>query len=168
VRLDRASCVATLEPGTELDLGGVAKGYIIDQALAVLRRRGLSTAMIEAGGDIVVGDPPPGARGWRISVPHDDPALSARAAALVNAAISTSGDAEQFVEIGGRRYSHIVDPRTGLGSTTRALATVIAPRGAIADALATALAVVGAEGAAALLERSPESMGVVRSVNPVP
>ena len=162
LRLDRPSCVATLDPGTRIDLGGIAKGYIIEQALDVLRRRGLSRAMIEAGGDIVVGDPPPGAPGWRISVPHADSTLSARAAALANAAISTSGGAEQFVEIDARRYSHLIDPRTGLGSTTPALATVIAPRAAIADALATALAVLGAEGAAALLERYTGVIGAVR------
>lgn len=162
VRLDRESCEATLEPGTELDLGGVAKGYIIDQAMTVLRNRGIASALIEAGGDIVVGEAPPGETGWQIGVPHTESRLVARASSLIRAAISTSGDREQFVEIGGRRYSHIIDPRTGLGSTTEALATVIAPNAMTADALATALAVLGDERAAALLARHPGAIAVVR------
>ncbi len=129
--------------GMRLDLGGIAKGFILQAALGTLRSRGLSRAMLEAGGDIVVGDAPPNRDGWRIDVPDADTALARRAAALVNAAIATSGAASQFVEIAGVRYSHVVDPRTGVGLTNRTSATVIAPDGATADALATALTVLG-------------------------
>jgi thiamine biosynthesis lipoprotein len=163
VHLDGSACTVALEPGTQLDLGGIAKGYIVDQALATLAERGVGSALIEAGGDIVVGDAPPGTRGWRIAVPHADPSLATRAASLVNAAISTSGDSEQFVEIGGRRYSHIIDPRTGVGTTAGTLATVIARDGATADALATALAVLGPSGSAELIGRHPSAIAAVRS-----
>ena len=161
VQLDTAACAATIDvPGVQLDLGGIAKGFILDEALAVLAAHGIARALLEAGGDIVVGAPPPGKPGWRVGVPHADPVLVSRAAAISHAAISTSGDTEQFIEIGGERYSHIVDPRTGLGATSGALVTVIAPRGIIADALATALAVMGAGEGDGLLRGYPEVIGV--------
>jgi thiamine biosynthesis lipoprotein len=126
-----------------LDLGGIAKGYILQQALAVLRSRGVPAALVEAGGDVVVGDAPPGQAGWSVFVAGGDTATLRCARALTNAAVATSGGSEQFVEIGGVRYSHLVDPRTGLGITGRHLVTVIAEDGALADAAATALSVLG-------------------------
>jgi thiamine biosynthesis lipoprotein len=136
-----------------LDLGGIAKGYILQEAMAVLVARGAPRAMVEAGGDIVVGDAPPGTPGWRIDVPHADAAFAARAASLKHAALSTSGATVQFVEIGGVRYSHVIDPRTGLGVTHGFVTSVIARDGATADALATALGVLGSEGAKPMLAR---------------
>jgi thiamine biosynthesis lipoprotein len=129
--------------GMQLDLGGIAKGYILQEALAVLRVRGVRSAMLEAGGDVVVGDPPPGQQGWSVFVAGADTATLRRARALSNAAVATSGGSEQYVEIGGVRYSHIIDPRTGLGVTGRHLVTVIADDAALADAAATALSVLG-------------------------
>ena len=156
VRLDRSACTVTFdEEGIRLDFGGIAKGYILDQALAVLAARGVSRALLEAGGDIVVGDPPPGAIGWRIEVRHAGSELATHAASLARAAISTSGDGEQYVEVEGIRYSHLIDPRTGLGSTARTVASVIARDAATADALATALAVLGADEGRELVERWP-------------
>ncbi|MBI1967154.1 MAG: FAD:protein FMN transferase [Gemmatimonadetes bacterium] len=156
VRLNPATRAVCLEaPGMRLDLGGIAKGYILDQALAELRRHGVTRALLEAGGDILVGDAPPGEPGWRIAVPGAGPALAARAAALANAAVATSGDTEQFVVIDGVRYSHIVDPRTGLGLTNRLQSAVVAPDGITADGLATALTVLGEERAAPLLQAFP-------------
>ena len=141
--LDSAGPHATLtRPGTRLDLGGVAKGYIIAEALRTLRARGVTRAMVEAGGDIAVGDAPPGERGWRIVTPLADSAVAAVAGSLVNASIATSGSRAQFVEIGGVRYSHVVDPRSGMPLTSAVHATVISRDGALADALATALTVM--------------------------
>jgi thiamine biosynthesis lipoprotein len=130
--------------GMLLDLGGIAKGYAADAALAVLREHGIRSALVAAGGDIVVGEPPPHAAAWRIGIaPLDDPQRPpTRTLALVRAAVSTSGDAEQFVEIDGVRYSHILDPRTGLGLTGRRSVTVIAPDGTTSDSLATAVSVL--------------------------
>lgn len=141
--LDSATRTVTLHArGLELDLGGIAKGDAADQALAVLRRQGTPRALVELGGDLVAGEPPPGEPGWRVALlgTSGEPPLL-----LANAAISTSGDTEQFVEIGGIRYSHIVDPRTGIGVTHRAAATVVAPTGLLADGLGTAVSVLGAE-----------------------
>lgn len=129
-------------PNMKLDLGGIAKGYAADCALKVLKRFGLSRALIELGGDIVLGDPPPNRKGWRIGI-LDENGKPTRFLELANCAISTSGSTEQFIEIGNRRYAHIVDPRTGLGLTKLVLVTVIAKDGITADSLATALCVLG-------------------------
>ncbi|HSJ63483.1 MAG TPA: FAD:protein FMN transferase [Gemmatimonadaceae bacterium] len=163
VRLDTASCTVTFDADSvRLDLGGIAKGYILDEALRTLEMRGVRRAMVEAGGDIVVGDAPPGQHGWAIVAPHDEPALAARARALVRAAIATSGDTEQSVTIDGVRYSHVVDPRTGLGLTRGVMATVIAQDGLTTDGLATALTVLGAEGLA-IIPAYPGAVAALRS-----
>jgi len=164
-----ARTVRLAKPGMKLDLGGIAKGYASGEAVKVLRREGAPRALVAGAGDVVAGDPPPGLEGWSVGVgPLDDPgAAPERFIALRNAAVSTSGDAERYVEIGGRRYSHIVDPRTGLGVVDRCSVTVIAPDGATADALDTAVYALGpdrglplveaTEGAAALIVRSTPS-----------
>ncbi len=148
--------------GMRVDLGGIAKGWILQDALAELSRHGVTRALIEAGGDLVVGDAPPGRRGWCIAVPGVDSSLSARAAAITHAAVATSGAESQFVEIDGVRYSHVVDPRTGLGLTNGLTATVIAPHGASADALATALTVLGTREAQRVLARFTKTFASVR------
>lgn len=128
--------------GMKLDLGGIAKGYAANCALKVLKKFGLSRALVELGGDIVLGDPPPNRKGWRIGILNEQ-GKAEKFLELANCAISTSGSTEQFVEISGRRYAHIVDPRTGLGLTKLVLVTVIAKDGITADGLATALCVLG-------------------------
>ncbi len=147
--------------GMRLDLGGIAKGYILQQALSALAAHGVTRALLEAGGDIVVGDAPPGKTGWRIDVPHADRTFAARAAALVRAALATSGATSQFVEIDGVRYSHVIDPRTGVGITSDVVTSVIAPDGATADALATAIGVLGPERARGVLSSFPGSIVTV-------
>jgi len=148
-------------PGMRLDLGGIAKGYAVEQAARLLRERGVGSALVEAGGDITVTGAPPGEAGWRIEVPGADSTIRARAATLTNASISTSGPTAQFVEVGGVRYSHVIDPRTGIGLTSRAQATVSATDGALADALSTALTVLPRAAALSVLARYP---GVIASV----
>jgi thiamine biosynthesis lipoprotein len=141
--------------GMRLDLGGIAKGYILQQAMTTLRAHAVSRALVVSGGDIVAGDPPPGAPGWRVDVPGASAEFTARARALAGAALATSGPTVQYVVIDGTRYSHVIDPRTGLGSTRGTVAHVIARDGATADALATALSVLEPAGARALLARIP-------------
>jgi thiamine biosynthesis lipoprotein len=139
----------------QLDLGGIAKGYILQEALAVLRSRGVPSALVEAGGDVVVGEAPPGQTGWSVFVAGADTAVLRRSRALVNAAVATSGGTEQFVEVNGVRYSHVVDPRTGLGVTERHLVTVIADDATFADAAATALSVLGPDHSSYFRRRYP-------------
>jgi thiamine biosynthesis lipoprotein len=144
LRLDpKARSVALAKPGMQLDLGGIGKGFAADEALAELRRFGVRSALVAAGGDIAVGDPPPGERGWRISIAPLAPDGASPQLLLRDAGVSTSGDAEQFVEIDGVRYSHIVDPRTGLGVRGQSRVTVVAPDATTSDGLATAISVLG-------------------------
>jgi thiamine biosynthesis lipoprotein len=147
VRLDRL--------GMRLDLGGIAKGFILDEARAAARRTGVTRVRIEAGGDIVAGDAPPGLRGWTVDVPGVTGVLAGRAAAFANAAVATSGPTVQFVEIDDVRYSHVVDPATGYGLTRQTVVHVMAPDGATADALATAIGVLGLDCAGPTLRRFP-------------
>jgi thiamine biosynthesis lipoprotein len=153
-----ASTVRLRLDGMRLDLGGIAKGYILQETLQILRSRGVTRALVESGGDIVAGDAPPDRAGWRIDVRGADPEFAARAAQLANAALSTSGASAQFVEFGGVRYSHVIDPRTGLGSTGGITAHVIAPDAATADALSTALTVLGPEAAGMLRAGFPDAI----------
>lgn len=169
-KLDLDSAARTVEitaAGLRLDLGAIAKGYILDRALAALRQAGVDRALVEAGGDIVAGTPPPASRGWRIAVPHIGSAGDGGGChlILVDAAVSTSGDHAQFIELGGRRYSHTVDPRTGIGLTHGRTATVVAADGLTADGLATALTVIEAELMGGLLELYPSARAVLSAVD---
>jgi FAD:protein FMN transferase len=168
LRLDPSTRTATLAvEGMRLDLGAIAKGYAADAALAVLREQGFPRAMVAAAGDIAVGDPPPGQSGWRLGIASIDArgADLTRIVSLKNQAISTSGDTEQFVELGGIRYSHIVDPRTGVGLTNRIGVTVIARDATTTDALATAVSVLGVERGLTLLENLPPCAALIVSVD---
>ena len=148
LRLDPEKKTAQLlKKGMLLDLGGIAKGYAADQALDVLKQHGIQSALVAASGDIAVSAPPPGRAGWRIGIaPLESPEKPpSRYLSLHDAAVSTSGDVEQHVEIGGKRYSHIVDPRTGMGLTGRHSVTVVASNATTSDSLATAISVFGPE-----------------------
>ncbi|HEX9691460.1 MAG TPA: FAD:protein FMN transferase [Gemmatimonadales bacterium] len=138
-----ARTVVLGRPGMRLDLGGIAKGYVLDAALRTMSAHGATRVLIQAGGDLVVGDAPPGRSGWRVATGIDHPVLRARASALVRSALAVSGDAEQYLEVDGVRYSHTIDPRTGWGVRDGARAVVVAPTGALADGVATAIAVMG-------------------------
>lgn len=165
IRLDDATRNVHLEkPDMGIDLGGIAKGYILDEALAELTRHGVASALIEAGGDLVVSGPPPGRAGWEIAVPDAPPDFNARLSSLTFAAVATSGDTGQYMEVDGVRYSHVVDPRTGMALTNRVMATVIASNGMTADSYATALTVLTTEEGQALLAERPDLRAFVRSV----
>ena len=139
-----ASRSATLQlPGMHLDLGGIAKGYAADEALLVLRRHGIRRALVAVGGDIVLGDPQKGEAGWRVGIEHSGAPGFSKVLRVANCAVSTSGDAEQFLDSSGVRYSHIVDPRTGIALRNQSAVTVVAPDGITADSLATAISVLG-------------------------
>jgi thiamine biosynthesis lipoprotein len=166
LRLDPSARTATLlVPGMRLDLGGIAKGFAADEAIATLREHGVTRALVEMGGDIVVGDPPPGRSGWEVRIA--DAGGAPPVIQIAGAAISTSGDAVQWVEIGGARYSHVIDPRTGLALRESATATVIAPSGVLSDGLSTLLGVLGPEEAPQFLrEHFPGVRAWVRRIEP--
>ena len=128
--------------GMRIDFGGIGKGFAADQLLELLAIRGLDSVLIDAGGDIAANSPPPGSDAWVIQVARigEDKKQTIR---LSNSAIATSGDAFQFLEVEGKRYSHIIDPRSGQAVTGRRSVTVIAQSATMADAFASAINVVG-------------------------
>jgi thiamine biosynthesis lipoprotein len=141
-------------PGIELDLGGLGKGFALDRAARILRRHGVTQALLGAGQSsyLAIGAPP-GAAGWLITVPSPDSAAEALATVrLRDRSLSTSGSDQQHFELGGRRYSHIIDPRTGQPVTGITQVTVTALTATESDALATALFVLGPERGTDLVE----------------
>ncbi len=163
--------------GMRLDLGGIAKGYAMDQAMEVLRQHGIRRALISGGGDMVATGAPPGKAGWRIELPslESDDSSEQRFILLRNNALATSGDRFQSVTIDGTRYSHIVDPRSGIGLTDHRLVYVVAKDGTTADSLATAVSVIDPEAGlnllsnydaeARMLRRQSGNLQIVESKN---
>lgn len=150
-------------PGMQLDVGGIAKGYAADEALLVLRHQGIASALVAASGDLAFSDAPPGQRGWKIGIDSYDSASApfTRVVQLQNAAVSTSGDTEQHLDAGGVRYSHIINPETGVGLTTPVTVTVIARHGIDADAMATAISVLGLAKGRAYVDSKPDAAAVM-------
>lgn len=152
---ETAQSVKLMRPDMRLDLGGIAKGFAADEALRTLRERGIRRALVDASGDLALGDPPPDKKGWRIGIaPLEPDAPPSEYLLLTNCGVATSGDAWQHVEIDGTRYSHIVDPRTGLGLTNQSSVTVVAPTGMLADGYASAISVLGPKSGIELAESS--------------
>ena len=145
-----ASTVNLTRSGMRLDLGGIAKGYAADAMFEAMKSRGFPATCIAAGGDLRLGDPPPEKTAWMIGIKNSDKETISEQVALSNCAVSTSGDLQQYVEIDGVRYSHIVNPATGLGLINQFVITVIAADATTSDALATAACVAGPERAEAL------------------
>jgi thiamine biosynthesis lipoprotein len=150
-----AGTVQLARAGMRLDFGAIAKGHALDEAMAALVARSVPIALLSMGGEILAGDPPPDLPGWPVTI------TSATAVDttihLARLAVSASGDVEQFVDIDGVRYSHVVDPRTGMALTDRTSATVTAPDAMTADVLATALTVLEAGARTRLLAAFPDA-----------
>ena len=149
VILDRgARTIGFAVPGMELDLGAIGKGYAVDRTVEVLREASVSAALVVAGSSTVYAlGTPPEEDGWKIHVP--DPRDRTRKISTVrlrDQAISTSGNYERFFELDGRRYCHVMDPRTGMPVEGVLQATLIGSDGAMTDAISNALFVLGADG----------------------
>lgn len=155
VQVDLEANKVALPAGTRLGLGGIAKGYGVDRAMAVLLKHGIKNAVVNAGGDLKAlgtkfGKP------WRIAITHPRGGKEPVAVIpLSNICLVTSGDYERFFELDGKRYHHILDPRTGRPATGCISATVLAPDAAFADALATAMAVLGPVDGLKVIEALP-------------
>ena len=155
VLLDRGSrTVHFAVPEMELDLGAIGKGYAVDQTVKILREAGVDAALVVAGSSTVYAiGAPPGGDGWKIHVPDPfDRTRKISTVKLRDQAISTSGSYEKFFELGGRRYCHVMNPRTGMPVEGVLQSTLIASEGAMTDAMSNALFVVGNEGKALLTE----------------
>ena len=149
--------------GMALDVGGIGKGYAASEAVAVLGRLGVRSALVAISGDLAFSEAPPGQQGWRIAIdPGDHPVEGVPAVLeLTNAAVSTSGNSEQHVDIGGRRYSHIIDPSSGMGLVDDITVTVIARHGLDSDGLDTAVSILGADRGLALIESRSDVAALV-------
>jgi len=154
---ERTKSVRLLKDGMRFDLGGIAKGYAIDKAFEIIQEHGISSQLVDAGGDLRVGTPPPNSEGWRID-------KEGETILLKNTAMATSGGRFQHVEIDGVRYSHIVDPKTGLGVTSQQTIYVRAETAMEADALATAVFVLGKEKGQALIDKLPKVLVEIASL----
>ncbi len=149
VRLDACNrTVAFTVPGVELDLGGIAKGYAVDRAAALLREANIAAALILSGtSSILAIGSPPGQQGWTVKIRDPkDARKSVAEVALKDVALSTSGSYEKFFRAEGKTYSHIFDPHTGYPAQGVLSTTVIGSTGTETDALSTAFFVLGKEG----------------------
>jgi len=148
IKLNEEKMTAELTmPGMQLDLGGIAKGYASKEAINILRNYGIYSALVDGGGDIALGAPPPDKNYWEVAIPQkisrdktDHIMLN-----MHGKTVTTSGDMFQFIEIDGQRYSHILNPKTGMGATNQIQATVISSNAMYADALASVLTLMEPE-----------------------
>lgn len=163
LKLDPARRTAELlVAGMRLDLGGIAAGYAADEARRVLARHGIARALIDISGDMLASEPPPGEDAWKIGIaPLEAAGPPSRYIRLRNQAVTTSGDAFQHVVFEGKRYSHIVDPATGLGLSDQSSVTVIAADCITADSLATAVSVLGPEKGLRLIESTDQAAALI-------
>ena len=130
--------------GMQLDFGGIGKGYIAQKIVDFLNTQGIPESLVDAGGDIVLGNAPPNKKGWTVGVNQPEQAenLLPEKLQLHNLSVATSGDVYQFIEHNGKKHSHIINPATGYGVTSLRNVTVIANDGALADWLATACSIL--------------------------
>lgn len=157
---DAETSVKLVKPGMQLDLGGIAKGYIAQVILDFIKQNGFPITMINAGGDIALGEAPPDhERGWKIGIalPEEKYKYSQTLLFIKNKAVATSGDIYQHFEWKGKKYSHIINPKTGMGSTALRNVTVIANLGSTADWLASACSVLPLKKAFQLVKKFPEA-----------
>ncbi len=150
--------------GMALDVGAIGKGYAASEAIEVLGGLGVRSALVAVSGDLAFSEAPPGQRGWQIGVHSGDPSVVGFPGVLelTNAAVSTSGSSEQHVDIDGRRYSHIIDPSSGMALVDDITVTVVARHGLDADGLDTAISVLGADRGLALIESRPAAALIIQ------
>ena len=151
-----------LRKNMSLDLGGIGKGFAADEALNVLKGFGIHSALIDAGGDITLGEPPAGRESWITAVPKTitQEGTDVIRLQMANGSVATSGDLFQFAMVDGVRYSHILNPKTGLGSTLQIQATVVSKTGSKADAYASVLSLMQPEAGIMFIEQVPDTEAV--------
>jgi thiamine biosynthesis lipoprotein len=152
---ERSKTISFKHPGIRFDFGGIVPGYAAQRVIDFLKTKNINIALADASGDIVMGDAPPGKNGWIIGVnlPENEIEVWDKKLELKNFAVSTSGDIYRYTIHNGKKYSHIIDPRTGYGVTSQRNVTVIAKYGADADWLATACSILPVKKALALAKK---------------
>jgi FAD:protein FMN transferase len=151
----KSKTISFNKPRMKLDFGGIVPGYAAQKVIDYLRSKNINHALADASGDIVMSDAPPGKNRWSIGInlPESENELWDKKLELKNCAVSTSGDVYRFIVYNGKKYSHIIDPRTGYGVTSQRNVTVIAKDGATADWLATACSILSIDKALALAKK---------------
>ena len=148
--------------GTQIDLGGIGKGYAVDRVTSVLKQNGINSALINFAGNIYTFGTPPGKDSWVIGLQHPRESEGLLGTfEIKDKAVSTSGDYEKFFTIEGKRYSHIIDPRTGNPVTGIVSVTIVTDNATRADALSTGVFVLGKEKGMALIEKLPDVEGII-------
>lgn len=141
---EQNSTVFLAEKGMRIGFGGIGKGYAAEKAKSLLQARGVESGIVNAAGDLTAWGYQPGGKPWTIGIADPDVARQAFSALeITNTSIATSGNYEKFVVIGGKKYSHTIDPRTGLPVTGIKSVTIICPNAEIADAMATPVMIMG-------------------------
>lgn len=149
IKLDETNQTLTFsKPSLSLDCGAFAKGYIIQSALEVLKKHSITSALVDAGGDMAIGEAPPDKLGWKVQIENWD----SQPLILKNCGIATSGDRYQFLEIEGKKYSHIINPFTGMALKNSKQVTVISKNATLADALASTFSVISLQNTTNLLQ----------------
>ncbi|MBI5554236.1 MAG: FAD:protein FMN transferase [Elusimicrobia bacterium] len=157
INIDSQKIKIVIKEGIDIDLGGIAKGYAVDQALEVLIRQGIHTALINAGGDIrVVGN-----KEWRIGLKNPRGNEILAAIIVKSGAVVTSGDYERYFIKEGKRYHHILNPGSGYPADQCQSVTVIAPTAAAAVALAKGIFVAGPEKGLKLTATQPKIESII-------
>lgn len=154
LEIDRKNRLVKLKKsGMRIDLGGIGKGFAADEGIRILKSMGILSAFVDAGGDLALSAPPPGEKGWKISVSSGAANESDEVIVISDCGVATSGATYRYIEHKGKKYSHIVDPKTGVGLTREVRSTIIAPTGTQADALATAVSVFGIKKSKRMMEK---------------
>lgn len=137
--------VRLTQEGMQLDVGGIGKGFAADEAISLLKRHGINAALVDMGGDVTVSGAPPNKEFWTLGFSYYDKNGKEvfQKIKLKNQAVATSGDLFQYAVIDGKRYSHIINPKNGMALSNNIQVSVVAPNGAMADAYASALSVLG-------------------------
>lgn len=170
LKLDEAThSVQLFQKAMQLDLGGIAKGYTAQAVVNFLSANGVTSALLDAGGDIACSGAPLGKEGWTIgiNIPEQANDLLNKPILLQQGAVATSGDVYQYTEHEGKKYSHIINPQTGYGVTFQRNVTIIARDGATADWLATACSILPIRKAKKLARRHQAALliGVLKKGN---
>jgi thiamine biosynthesis lipoprotein len=159
---DKARTVRLRRPGMRLGLGGIAKGYAVDRCVGVMRAHGLKDFMVQAGGDLFVSGQK-GKNNWMVGVrdPRGAPQAIIAKMSIKDHAFSTAGDYERSFVLDGRRYHHIIDPKTGYPATASRGVTIFAPTAFLADALDDAVFIMGPERGMALVDSYPDCAAMI-------
>jgi thiamine biosynthesis lipoprotein len=145
--------------GMQLDLGGIAKGYAVDEMFNIFKNAGINRLLVDGGGDIRTGEAPPGKKGWKLvleNLQEDNQVIYA-----TNTSIATSGDLYRYVLIDSVKYGHIIDPRTGYGMTTPRTVTIQASNCMEADILASTISILGAKDGSGFLHETPDVKAII-------